>query len=71
MPLTGDTATTPVLTLDGRSIGDSSWIIAAIERRWPRAPLHPEDEMQRRRARVAKAPKPTTGRCLEAAADRS
>jgi Glutathione S-transferase, N-terminal domain len=32
--LTGDTSTTPVLTLDGRSIGDSTRIIAAIEERW-------------------------------------
>lgn len=48
--LTGDTATTPVLTLGGRSIGDSSRIIAAIEQRWPQAPLYPEDEAQRRRA---------------------
>lgn len=48
--LTGDTATTPVLTLDGRSIGDSTRIIAAIERRWPQRPLYPRDESQRRRA---------------------
>jgi glutathione S-transferase len=48
--LTGDTDTTPVLTLDGRSIGDSTRIIAAIEGRWPKPPLYPEDEEQRRRA---------------------
>jgi glutathione S-transferase len=48
--LTGDTSTTPVLTLDGRSIGDSTRIIATIEQRWPRPPLYPEDETQRRRA---------------------
>lgn len=48
--LTGDTATTPVLSFDGRSIGDSTAIIAAIERRWPQPPLYPEDEAQRRRA---------------------
>jgi len=48
--LTGDTTTTPVLTLDGRSIGDSTRIIAAIEERWPQPPLYPEDETQRRRA---------------------
>src|SRR5206468_5548753 len=48
--LTGDTATTPVLTLDGRSIGDSTRIIAAIEARWPQSPLYPEDEGERRRA---------------------
>jgi glutathione S-transferase len=48
--LTGDTSTAPVLTLDGRSIGDSTRIIAAIEERWPRPPLYPEDPAQRRRA---------------------
>jgi glutathione S-transferase len=48
--LTGDTATTPVLTIDGRSIGDSTRIIAAIEERWSQPPLYPENEAQRRRA---------------------
>jgi glutathione S-transferase len=48
--LTGDTSTTPVLTLDGRSIGDSTRIIAAIEERWPQPLLYPEDVGQRRRA---------------------
>jgi glutathione S-transferase len=48
--LTGDTSTAPVLTIDGRSIGDSTRIIAAIEERWPQPPLYPEDEAQRRRA---------------------
>jgi glutathione S-transferase len=48
--LTGDCVTTPVLTLDGRSIGDSTRIIAAIEDRWPEPPLYPEDEASRRRA---------------------
>lgn len=48
--LTGDTATTPVLTLDGRSIGDSTRIIAAIEERWPQPPLYPDDGAQQRRA---------------------
>jgi len=48
--LTGDTSTTPVLTLDGRSIGDSTRIIATIEQRWPQPPLYPEDETQRHRA---------------------
>ena len=47
--LTGDCVTTPVLTLDGRSIGDSTRIIAAIEDRWPEPPLYPEDEAGRRR----------------------
>lgn len=48
--LTGNTVTTPVLTLDGRSVGDSTRIIAALEQRWPQAPLYPSDEAQRRRA---------------------
>ena len=48
--LTGDCATTPVLTLDGRSIGDSTRIIATIEDRWPEPPLYPEDEAELRRA---------------------
>jgi glutathione S-transferase len=48
--LTGDIDTTPVLTLDGRSIGDSTRIIAAIEKRWPQPPLYPEGEGQRQRA---------------------
>lgn len=48
--LTGDIATTPVLTLEGRSIGDSTRIIAAIEERWPDPPLYPEDPGERSRA---------------------
>jgi glutathione S-transferase len=48
--LTGDTSTTPVLTIDGRSIGDSTRIIAAVEQRWPQPPLYPEEPEQRRRA---------------------
>jgi glutathione S-transferase len=48
--LTGDTSTAPVLTIDGRSIGDSTRIIAAIEERWPQPPLYPEDRAQLRRA---------------------
>jgi glutathione S-transferase len=48
--LTGDTSTTPVLTLDARSIGDSTRIIASIEERWPQPPLYPEDAAQRHRA---------------------
>jgi glutathione S-transferase len=42
--------TTPVLTIDGESIGDSSAILAAIEERWPEPPLLPENPLQRRRA---------------------
>jgi glutathione S-transferase len=48
--LTGDTSTTPVLTVDGRSIGDSTRIIASIEELWPQPPLYPPDANQRRRA---------------------
>jgi glutathione S-transferase len=48
--LSGDTSTAPVLTLEGRSIGDSTRIIAAIEERWPLPPLYPDDEAPRRRA---------------------
>jgi glutathione S-transferase len=48
--LTGDTLTVPVLTIGGRSIGDSTRIIAAIEERWPHPPLYPKDPTQRRRA---------------------
>jgi glutathione S-transferase len=46
----GRVKTTPVLTLDGRSIGDSTPIIAALEQRWPQPPLYPEDPNQRVRA---------------------
>ena len=48
--LSGDTSTVPVLTIDGRSIGDSTRIIAAIEQRWPQPPLYPDDPGRRRRA---------------------
>src|SRR5262249_19706513 len=48
--LTGDTWTTPVLTLGEQSIGDSTRIIAAIEERWPQPPLYPADAEQRSRA---------------------
>jgi glutathione S-transferase len=40
----------PVLTIDGRPIGDSTRSIAAIEQRWPRPPLYPDDPARRRRA---------------------
>lgn len=48
--LTGDTSTAPVLTMEGRSIGDSTRIIEAIEQRWPEPALYPDDPLQRRRA---------------------
>jgi len=46
----GQEKTFPVLRLDGRNIGDSTAIIAALEARWPDAPLYPEDPAERRRA---------------------
>jgi glutathione S-transferase len=42
--------TFPVLRLDGRNIGDSTAIIAALEQRYPDPPLYPEDPEERRRA---------------------
>jgi glutathione S-transferase len=42
--------TFPVLVLDGRAIGDSTRIIAALERRQPEPPLYPADPDARRRA---------------------
>jgi glutathione S-transferase len=42
--------TFPVLELDGRAIGDSTAIIAALEERHPDPPLYPGDPGQRRRA---------------------
>jgi glutathione S-transferase len=46
----GECETTPVMTIDGESIGDSTRIIAELERRWPQPPLYPEDAEERRRA---------------------
>ena len=46
----GRTYTFPVLELDGRGIGDSSAIIAALEERVPEPPLYPSDPDERRRA---------------------
>jgi glutathione S-transferase len=48
--LTGEVDTTPVLDLDGRMIGDSTRILAALEERWPEPPLYPHDPVQRGRA---------------------
>ncbi|HET9162556.1 MAG TPA: glutathione S-transferase family protein [Solirubrobacterales bacterium] len=42
--------TFPVLSIDGRRIGDSTAIIAALEERFPEPPLYPADIAQRRRA---------------------
>ncbi|MDQ6836154.1 MAG: glutathione S-transferase family protein [Actinomycetota bacterium] len=47
--LTPGSETTPVLTLDGRSIGDSTQILAALEERFPQPPLYPSDPQQRAR----------------------
>jgi glutathione S-transferase len=46
----GAQVTFPVLTLDGRHIGDSTAIIAALEERFPKPPLYPADAKQRQRA---------------------
>jgi glutathione S-transferase len=40
----------PILDLDGESIGDSTRIIAELERRYPDPPLYPSDPDERRRA---------------------
>jgi glutathione S-transferase len=42
--------TTPVLEVNGRTIGDSTRIIEEIERRWPEPPLYPADPDERSRA---------------------
>lgn len=42
--------TLPVLRLDGRAIGDSTAIVAALEARWPDPPLYPADPVERARA---------------------
>jgi glutathione S-transferase len=46
----GAQATFPVLTLDGRHIGDSTAIIAGLEEHFPEPALYPDDPEQRRRA---------------------
>jgi glutathione S-transferase len=40
----------PVIEIDGRRVGDSTAIIAALEQRWPDPPLYPEDTAERARA---------------------
>jgi glutathione S-transferase len=42
--------TFPILVLDGKAVGDSTAIIAALERRHPDPPLYPSDAQERRRA---------------------
>src|SRR5262249_57077166 len=44
--------TLPILWLDGRAIGDSTHIIAALEQRHPEPPLYPSDLAARQRALV-------------------
>jgi glutathione S-transferase len=46
----GSTTTFPILSLDGRMIGDSTAILAALEQRYPEPPLYPADPEQRRHA---------------------
>jgi len=46
----GREMTFPVLRLDGRAIGDSTAIIAALEERFPEPPLYPADPADRERA---------------------
>lgn len=46
----GRSYTFPILELDGRRIGDSSAIIAALEERHPDPPLYPADPAARQRA---------------------
>ena len=46
----GDQPTLPVLRLEGRNIGDSTAIIAALEAAYPEPPLYPVDAEDRARA---------------------
>lgn len=46
----GAAKTFPVLELDGRTVGDSTAIVAALEGRYPEPPLYPADFDDRRRA---------------------
>jgi glutathione S-transferase len=46
----GSEKTLPILQLDGRTIGDSTAIVAALEERFPEPALYPADPEQRRRA---------------------
>lgn len=50
LALTRRVMTFPVLELEGRAIGDSTRIIAALEQRFPARPLYPTDPDQRREA---------------------
>jgi glutathione S-transferase len=46
----GSQPTVPVLTLDGRAIGDSTAILSALEARYPDPPLYPIEAEERARA---------------------
>jgi glutathione S-transferase len=46
----GESITLPLLQMDGRTIADSTAILAALEQRYPDPPLYPADPEQRRRA---------------------
>jgi glutathione S-transferase len=46
----GKGSTLPVLRIDQETLGDSTEIIAALERRFPEPPLYPSDPDERRRA---------------------
>lgn len=46
----GEQPTFPVMQIDGRTIGDSTAIIAALEERFPEPPLYPADDAERARA---------------------
>jgi glutathione S-transferase len=46
----GESATLPVLRLGGETLGDSTAIIGALERRFPEPALYPADPDERRRA---------------------
>lgn len=46
----GESITLPLLQMEGRTITDSTAIIAALEQRYPEPPLYPANPEQRRRA---------------------
>lgn len=46
----GESITLPLLMIDGRTIADSTAILAALEQRHPEPPLYPADPDERRRA---------------------
>ncbi len=46
----GESVYLPLVQMDGRTISDSTAILAALEQRYPDPPLYPADPEQRRRA---------------------